>query len=118
MRALLAIAAALLLWEGFVRLTDLPPYLLPGPLSVGRALWDHRAELAPAALLTAWETLLGLALGAALGIATAAAMAAIVGPMEASPAPSGAASMRRWTVRSVIRITPPTSAAMQRKAMS
>ena len=76
MRALLAIIAALLLWEGFVRLTGLPPYLLPGPLSVGAALWNHRAELAPAALLTAWETLLGLALGAGLGIVTAAAMAA------------------------------------------
>ena len=37
MRALLAIAAALMLWEGFVRLTGLPPYLLPGPLAVGRA---------------------------------------------------------------------------------
>ena len=68
MRALLAIAAALMLWEGFVRLTGLPPYLLPGPLAVGRALWVHRAELAPAAMLTAWETLLGLGLGAALGI--------------------------------------------------
>ena len=77
MRALLAIAAALMLWEGFVRLTGLPPYLLPGPLAVGRALWVHRAELAPAAMLTAWETLLGLGLGAALGIVTAAAMATV-----------------------------------------
>ncbi|MBB1499194.1 ABC transporter permease [Paracoccus sp. MC1862] len=76
MRALLAIAAALLLWEGFVRVTALPPYLLPGPLSVGTALWESRAELAPAAMLTAWETVLGLALGATLGIATAAAMVA------------------------------------------
>ena len=76
MRALLAIAAVLLLWEGLVRVTGLPPYLLPGPLAVGRALWVHRAELGPALMLTAWETLLGLVLGAALGIATAAAMAA------------------------------------------
>jgi len=77
MRTLLAIAAALLLWEGFVRLTGLPPYLLPSPVAVGAALWGHRAELAPAALLTAWETLLGLALGAGLGIVTAALMAAV-----------------------------------------
>ncbi|MDO5369070.1 ABC transporter permease [Paracoccus sp. (in: a-proteobacteria)] len=77
MRALLAIAAALLLWEGFVRVTALPPYLLPGPLSVGTALWQSRAELAPAALLTAWETVLGLFLGATLGIVTAATMAAL-----------------------------------------
>jgi len=77
MRALLAIAAALLLWEGFVRVTGLPPYLLPGPLSVGIALWESRGELAPAAMLTAWETVLGLMLGAGLGVVTAAMMATV-----------------------------------------
>ena len=76
MRALLAIAAALLLWEGFVRVTGLPPYLLPSPLSVAAALWTSRGELAPAALLTLGETLSGLALGALLGISMASAMAA------------------------------------------
>ncbi|WP_449041702.1 ABC transporter permease [Paracoccus sp. (in: a-proteobacteria)] len=75
MRALLTLAVALLSWEALVRLTGLPPYLLPSPLSVAAALWTHRAELAPAALLTGWETLLGLALGAALGVAAAVAMA-------------------------------------------
>lgn len=75
MRALLTLTFALLLWEALVRLTGLPPYLLPSPLSVAAALWTHRAELAPAALLTGWETLLGLALGAALGVAGAVAMA-------------------------------------------
>lgn len=77
MRALFTIATALLLWEGLVRLTGLPHFLLPSPLAVGAALWQHRAELAPAALLTGWETLLGLALGATLGIFTAASMAAL-----------------------------------------
>ena len=75
MRALLAIAAALLLWEGFVRVTALPPYLLPGPARVGRALWTARGELATAVGDTLAETLIGLALGAALGIAVAVAMA-------------------------------------------
>lgn len=75
MRALLTLTVALLSWEALVRLTGLPPYLLPSPLSVAAALWTHRAELAPAALLTGWETLLGLALGAALGVAAAVAMA-------------------------------------------
>ncbi|SEH90297.1 ABC transporter permease [Paracoccus alkenifer] len=75
MRALLALIAALLLWEALVRLTGLPPYLLPSPLAVGGALWTHRAEIAPAALLTGWETLLGLMLGAVLGVGTAVAMA-------------------------------------------
>lgn len=75
MRALLTLAFALLSWEALVRLTGLPPYLLPSPLSVAAALWSHRAELAPAALLTGGETLLGLALGAALGVGAAVAMA-------------------------------------------
>ena len=76
MRALLAIAAALVLWDAAVRITGLPPYLLPGPVSVAQSLWVNRGEIWPAALLTAYETLLGLAIGAGLGIAVAAAMAA------------------------------------------
>lgn len=76
MRAALTLALALLLWEAFVRATELPPYLLPGPLAVATALWTHRGEIAPAALMTGSETLLGLAIGALLGIGTAAAMAA------------------------------------------
>jgi len=75
MRALLTLIAALLLWEGVVRATGLPPYLLPSPLAVGAALWTHRTEIAPAALLTGWETLFGLMLGTVLGIGTAVAMA-------------------------------------------
>ncbi len=75
MRALLTLIAALLLWEGVVRATGLPPYLLPSPLAVGAALWTHRTEIAPAALLTGSETLFGLMLGTGLGIGTAVAMA-------------------------------------------
>lgn len=75
MRALLTLIAALLLWEGVVRATGLPPYLLPSPLAVGAALWTHRTEIAPAALLTGSETLFGLMLGTVLGIGTAVAMA-------------------------------------------
>ena len=47
MRGLLAIAAGLLLWEGAVRLTGLPPYLLPGPARVEAlpsAAWPPPAE--------------------------------------------------------------------------
>lgn len=75
MRAILSFVAGLLLWEAVVRLTGLPPYLLPSPLAVGAALWSHRAEIAPAALLTGAETLSGLMLGATLGIGAAVAMA-------------------------------------------
>lgn len=73
---LLALVAALALWQAAVWLTGLPPYLLPGPDRVARALWDSRAELIPAAGYTLAETLIGLALGAALGISVAVAMAA------------------------------------------
>ncbi|HRO15125.1 MAG TPA: ABC transporter permease subunit [Paracoccus sp. (in: a-proteobacteria)] len=75
MRALLSIAAALLAWEALVRLTGLPPFLLPGPWQVAQAVAQYRAEIAQAAIHTAGETLAGLALGAGLGVAVALAMA-------------------------------------------
>ena len=67
---------ALLIWQGVVWATALPPYLLPGPLAVAQALFVHRSELAPAAVLTGAATLIGLALGAGLGVALALLMAA------------------------------------------
>ena len=70
------LALALLLWQALVWATGLPPYLLPGPWAVAQALVAHRGELAPAALLTAAATLIGLAMGAGLGMALALWMAA------------------------------------------
>ena len=70
------LALALLLWQAGVWATGLPPYLLPGPWAVAQALVAHRGELAPAALLTAAATLIGLSLGAGLGIGLALCMAA------------------------------------------
>ncbi len=52
----------------------LPPYMLPGPAAVGRALWTQRVVLAGSAWTTLVETLLGLALGSALGMASALLM--------------------------------------------
>ncbi|WP_134725927.1 ABC transporter permease [Paracoccus luteus] len=75
MRAAWSILIALALWQGAVWATGLPPFLLPAPLDVARTLWANRAEIGTAALYTAAETLVGLALGAALGIVTALAMA-------------------------------------------
>lgn len=73
---LLVSFVALLLWQLLVTATGLPPFLLPGPLRVGQALWTNRALLAEQALYTAGEVLIGLALGTALGAATALALTA------------------------------------------
>lgn len=70
------LALALLLWQVLVWVAGLPPYLLPGPWAVAQALVAHRGELAPAALLTAAATLIGLAMGAGLGVVLALWMAA------------------------------------------
>lgn len=67
---------ALILWQGIIWLTGLPPFLLPSPIAVADALWLNRAEIAHAALFTAAEVLAGFAIGAALGALLAVAMAA------------------------------------------
>ncbi|MGX9965241.1 ABC transporter permease [Roseomonas sp. F4] len=70
-RGFLAAFGLVLLWQGFVWLTEVPPFLLPAPSRVAQALvarWDIIFEHA---LITGTEILLGLALGALLGCATA-----------------------------------------------
>lgn len=73
--AALAAAAALILWEGVVRATGVPPFILPPPARVWTALVDSRALIAHHALITFAQVLAGLALGAALGAATAVQLA-------------------------------------------
>jgi putative hydroxymethylpyrimidine transport system permease protein len=70
-RGFLAAFGLVLLWQGFVWLTEVPPFLLPAPSRVALALvarWDSIFEHA---LITGTEILLGLVLGALLGCATA-----------------------------------------------
>lgn len=86
-RAVLSIAAGVLVWQIVVWATGLPRYLLPPPIDVAETLWASRAEIAQAAAYTAAETLAGLALGASLGIAVALAMAAW-GPVGRALAPA------------------------------
>lgn len=79
-RLLLALAGGagfLMLWQGLILATGLPPYLLPGPLAVAEALLTHRVPLARASLRTGTEILAGFALGAGSGAALAVAMAAL-----------------------------------------
>ena len=68
--------SCLLLWQGLILATGLPPFLLPGPQSVAGALLTHHQVLGRAALRTVAEILAGFALGAGTGAGLAVAMAA------------------------------------------
>ncbi len=72
---LAATAGFLLLWQGLVLATGLPPFLLPGPRAVAEALLTHRDVLARAVLRTSTEILAGFALGAGTGAVLAVLMA-------------------------------------------
>jgi putative hydroxymethylpyrimidine transport system permease protein len=76
MRGLIAAAGLILLWQGFVWVTDVPPFLLPSPWRVMQALVARWDSIASHALVTGAEMLAGLALGAALGSAMALSLMA------------------------------------------
>lgn len=75
-RVLAILALCLALWQGLILATGLPPFLLPGPEAVARALLSHHAVLTLATLRTVTEILAGFALGAGIGAALAVLMAA------------------------------------------
>lgn len=66
-RPLIIAAGLLALWEGIVRLTGAPPYILPGPGQVLETLLARIGEILPHAGITFLEILLGLGLGVILG---------------------------------------------------
>lgn len=74
LRLPILIVGLLGLWQLVVSLTGAPPYILPGPLPVGRALLAHLPMLLPHLGTTLSEILLGLGLGALLGASSALAM--------------------------------------------
>lgn len=59
------------LWQVIVFATKVPPFILPPPLEVGRALWIHFDEIAFHAGVTIVEIILGLVLGCLIGMASA-----------------------------------------------
>ena len=61
-------------WQALVSLMALPPYIVPGPVVVARALADNAVFLAGHALTTLGEILIGLAVGIIAGIITALLM--------------------------------------------
>ncbi|MGB3614179.1 MAG: ABC transporter permease [Elainellaceae cyanobacterium] len=62
---------AIALWEIAVRVTNTPPYLLPGPLLVLQALREEWATLLPAMLVTLQITLAAFAAAVVTGLAIA-----------------------------------------------
>ncbi|MCQ4162004.1 ABC transporter permease [Roseomonas sp. GC11] len=76
MRALLAAFGLLLGWEAYVRLSGVPPFLLPAPLRVATVLVERWPILWGHALTTLSEILLGMVLGSAAGMGIALLLAA------------------------------------------
>jgi NitT/TauT family transport system permease protein len=67
--------ASLAAWEGYVRIAEVPTYVLPGPVAILAAVWDDRALLVPALLVTLRLTLIALGLAVAGGVLLASAFA-------------------------------------------
>ncbi|SLN76957.1 ABC transporter permease [Oceanibacterium hippocampi] len=77
----LAVVAAglLLVWALIVRLSGVPPYILPGPELVLDAWTSHVPALARHGAVTFTEILLGLLAGTALGVVSALSVAGFRG---------------------------------------
>ncbi|MFZ3237034.1 MAG: ABC transporter permease [Stellaceae bacterium] len=64
----LAVGAVLLaLWQGVVRVEDIPPYILPGPAAIAASLWTDGPSLLGSLFVTLRITLAALAAAAVLG---------------------------------------------------
>lgn len=72
---LVALTAAFLLWEGLMRVLDVPVYLVPRPSQVFARLWQEPGYFGRAALTTLYEALAGFALGASVALVGAIIMA-------------------------------------------
>lgn len=71
MRPLLVAAFFLAAWEALVRLTGVPPFILPGPGAVALAFWENGALIGRNLAVTLAATLGGLVLGALVGASNA-----------------------------------------------
>jgi NitT/TauT family transport system permease protein len=66
--ALAIVLTFFLMWEGFVRVWNMPSYLLPSPLQVFGTLIANPAMYAEASLITLSEAFIGLILGVLGGV--------------------------------------------------
>jgi putative hydroxymethylpyrimidine transport system permease protein len=89
LRPIVTAAVLLGLWEAAVRLSGVPPFLLPAPSRVAVVVGAQWRTLLDNGLFTAASMLAGLASGAALGLATALALIA-------------SAAARRWLLPLVV----------------
>ncbi len=69
--SLLTLAVALAGWQTLVWVTGVQHFILPGPIRVAEALYQHRLLIAEEAVVTIAEVMIGLLLGSLLGAATA-----------------------------------------------
>lgn len=63
--------AFLIVWEGIVRVLDIPTYLIPTPWAVAVEFWKFRGVLLLDTWVTGYEILLGFGFGALIGFALA-----------------------------------------------
>lgn len=68
---LISFAIAIGVWQGVVWITDVPPFILPGPVRVWQAFVFDIALIADNAVITIAEVLAGLVIGSVLGAGTA-----------------------------------------------
>lgn len=73
-RGLVSIAVALAVWQLFVWLSGVEPFMLPGPGQVAKTLAANVGYLAEHATVTGAEILMGLGLGTVVGVVSALAI--------------------------------------------
>jgi NitT/TauT family transport system permease protein len=73
--AVMGLAIVLLIWEGWVRLRDIKPYIVPAPSRVAERLYNDPWLFANEGLRTLEGALLGFCLGGAVALVLAAVMA-------------------------------------------
>lgn len=75
-RLMAVVAGLVVLWQGVVLVTGVPPYILPGPHKVAQAALAHQGPLVHHAGITLVEILSGLFLGTFVGVSSALSMIA------------------------------------------
>jgi NitT/TauT family transport system permease protein len=72
---LLYIVVILAIWDGFVRVFGIRPFLLPGPLLVAEEAYQFAGLLLSSTAVTLYEALIGFAIAAVIGIVIAVGIA-------------------------------------------
>jgi putative hydroxymethylpyrimidine transport system permease protein len=76
LRLLLIAVGLVAIWQMITRITNAPPYILPGPYQVAKAALSHSHSLFDHAVTTAAEIVSGFLIGSLLGISSALTMIA------------------------------------------